>query len=354
MTLLARCTRGLVAAALAGCGPAASPAIQDTAFLVPLSQARSFLSGREVLPRPLFDRGHALTVTDEPDALYEALGAVAVRLDPCFREGKAADCQPQLRLVLQPVFDEGGTQLTRDAAVHLFFRGTREEVYSAMKALAVARGDRGMDGSALPVNPHPGFGDLTFRALAKTALRPFLSHQRLVRVTTMGVHASHEAWMFSALDLTSGSPVESPLPTLAPAHEQHVTSTGKLLSLEVTLDPPTASETALAPVIAPGGLEAAGPEVRGAAAEALQRIEDPAGHDSGTTDCASCHIAALSRAKLERAGVAFPQGSLLAPVYQDTRNLRAFGYLFSEPAVSPRLLREAERVLDEVNRDLDR
>ena len=343
-----------LAALLAGCGPTPTPVVQDAAFLVPLSQARSFIPGREVLPRVLFDRGHALTVTDEPADLYEALGTVGVRLDPCFREGLAGECQPQLRLVLQPVFDEAGTPTTRDAALHLFFRGTKEEVLTVVQAIALARGERGIDASGHPTVSHPGFGDQAFRTRVKSALRPFLSADRLVRVTMMGVHASNEAWMFSGLDLTSGSPVDIPLPTLAPAHEHHVTSTGRLLALEVTLDPAPVAEPAIAPVVAPGGLEASTAEQREAAAAALRRLEDPAQHNPGTVDCASCHVAALSRAHLERAGVAFPGTGHLAPVYQDTRNLRAFGYLFTEPAASPRLLRESDEVLDAVTKALAR
>ena len=67
-----------LAALLTGCGPSPAPALQDATFLVPLPQARTFLPGRELLPRVLFDRGHVLTVTDEPDALYEALGTVEI------------------------------------------------------------------------------------------------------------------------------------------------------------------------------------------------------------------------------------------------------------------------------------
>ena len=339
---------------VSGCVPSPSPVVQDATFLVPLTQARTFIPGHEVLPRVLLDRGHALTVTDEPDALYDALGTAGVRLDPCFTEGKAGECQPQLRLVLQPIFDEAGVPTSRDAAVHLFFRGTRAEVLTAVQAIGLARVERGLDVDSLPTYPHPGFADSTFRTRVKSALRPFLSADRLVRVTVMGVHASHEAWMFSGLDLTSGSPVDLPIPTLAPAHEQHVTSTGKLQSLEVTLAPAPAAEPALVPVIAAGGIAGSSPDALAAASEAVRRLEDPTQHNPGTVDCASCHVAALARFQLQRAGSYTPSGAELAPVYEDTRNLRAFGFYFTDPAVSPRLLIESRVVLDLLHGELGR
>ncbi|MBM4380235.1 MAG: hypothetical protein FJ086_13215 [Deltaproteobacteria bacterium] len=328
------------------CGPSPTPVAQDATFLVPLAQARTFLPGREVLPRALFDRGHPLTVTDEPTDLYEALGTVGVRLDPCFHEGSDTTCHPQLRLVLQPVFDEGSGQTSLDAAVHLFFRGSSEEVLAAVQSIGVARVERGVAADFLPTVPHPGFGDGAFRTRLKSALRPFLAMERLVRVSQMGVHASHEAWMFSGMDLTSGSPMDLPVPTLAPEHEQHVTSTGALTSLEITLNPRPVAEPAIIPVIAQGGIAGSSPGALADAAEAIRRIEDPAAHNPGTIDCASCHVAPASRFQLQRAGTAVTSGAELPRVYEDTRNLRAFGYYFTEPAVSPRLLQEAEAVLD--------
>ncbi|HEY1088165.1 MAG TPA: hypothetical protein VGE37_10740, partial [Archangium sp.] len=136
----------LLSVALLGCAP---PAVveQDVSFLVPLDQARGFLAasasggdGAALLDRALFDRLHPLTVTDEPDALYAALSTVAVRFDACFTEGRGEPpCRPQVRLVLQPVFDSADGVTTRDAAVHLFFSVTTEELDAAVRALSSER-----------------------------------------------------------------------------------------------------------------------------------------------------------------------------------------------------------------------
>jgi hypothetical protein len=59
-----------------------------------------------------------------PDGLDAApLRAVGVRFDGCF-PGKAG-CEPQIRVVMQPVKNDG-TAL--DSALHLFFRLTEDEL----------------------------------------------------------------------------------------------------------------------------------------------------------------------------------------------------------------------------------
>jgi hypothetical protein len=329
---------------------------QDVAFLVPLARAGEFLPAAAVLPRPVFDRlHHPLTVVDEPDALYAALGAVSVRLDGCFREGgTGGTCRPQVRLVLQPVmtFESGLT--TRDAAVHVFFSASEQEILGATSALAALRSERKLNLSSEVETPHPGFTDAEWTRRAKEILAPLLTASRLVRATEMGVHASNQAWIFAGLDLSSGVPADIRIPTLGEHTDGHVTSTGGTERTEITLDPFPTVESALARWVAPGGAAAATEEDRRAAAASVLRLEDPSVHDSGTVDCATCHAGSTARHALAASGTGLASPVQVPDAYLDTRNLRAFGYFFDKPSVSPRVQREIEAVRMDLTQRLEK
>ncbi|MDP1919212.1 MAG: hypothetical protein Q8L14_23385 [Myxococcales bacterium] len=346
--------RLMIGLSFLACGPL--PVVtQDVSFLVPLEQSRAFLSASTVLPRAQFDRLHALTIVDEPDALYGALSVVAVRLDACFREGvKPGPCQPQVRLVLQPVFDEAGTLTTRDAAVHLFFSTSEAQLLTLVKSMSTLRSERRLSPPDELAAPHPGFADAAFMTSLRTTLLPFLEARALVRITSMSVHASNLAWIFAGADLTNGQARDLHIPTLDALHEHHVTSTGREAALEVTIDPSSPMEPALTPVLAPGGLTRATPSELAAAATSVQRLEDPASHNPGTVDCAACHVAALAQRALAKQGVAVSGSPAASSAYDDTRNLRAFGYFFSVPAISPRVQRETALVREDFARRLEK
>jgi hypothetical protein len=339
---------GLAAACLGGCD-AAAPGVEgqtavtaaDLALLIPLEQtsttglaAIDSAGHGPVLSRALFDRLPALTRVDEPDALHQALTTVAVRLDPCFREGgPEAPCQPQVRLVLQPVFrDATGPDVarlvTRDAAVHAFHPVTRAAFDALVSELATLRESLGGQG---------GVGVPPDVEAAAALIAPHVGEGRLTRVTFMAVHASDEAWTFGGFerDPATGALTATPIPGAPDRHEQHLTSTGALATLDATILPAPAVEPAVAPLLRAeerDGLDAAGFD---AAREALARVNNPASHDTGTVDCATCHVATAAAAFLTRQPGSPPTGP-----WADTRNQRMFGYFEATPSISPRVLAE--------------
>lgn len=343
-----------VASALA-CGTPTHVEAQDIAFVVPLDAARSFLPASQVLPRAVFDHfEHPLTVVDEPDALYGALSTVTVRLDACFQEGASpGPCQPQVRLVLQPVFDEAGGPTTRDAAVHVFYSVSEAQVVELARALGKARGQHGLTVTPTVDDAHPGFARAAWVDAVRTLLSPLLTAERIVRVTSMSVHASNQAWIFAGNDYAASQPSRINIPTLTAAQDDHVTSTGGSAALEVTIDPGSSAESALMPIIAPNGIASATTAQVSAAAAAVQRLEDPAVHNPGTVDCATCHVAALTQRAFTQRSLGIDAAVAAPEVYGDTRNLRAFGYFFTRPAVSPRVQREIALVRDDFTRRLE-
>lgn len=338
-----------------GCA-APQPALvdQDVSFLVPLSAARSFLTasmpagdGAVLVSRALFDRLEALTVTDEPDDLYAALSTVGVRLDPCFIEGVGAQaCRPQVRLVLQPVFDSADGPTTRDAAIHVFFSATTEEIHAAVRALSMLRARAGVVVPEGLTGAHPGFEREAWVTDARALLLPLLRAERLVRATAMSVHASNQAWVFSGVEVSGGAFTEIVVPTLAPALEGHVTSTGALSAITITLDPPPVAEPTLPVVLKQEQRQQASAQELADAVAAVLRLEDPAVHNPGTVDCGSCHVAATAKWFLMNQApvVAIASASPVSEVYADSRSLRAFGYFFQAPALSPRVQRETAAV----------
>lgn len=334
---------------LSACAP--SLAEDDVAFLVPLEHTRAFFLGSSVgvdaqplLPRELFDRLHALTVVDEPDVLYASLAVVAVRLDPCFQEGSSpGPCQPQLRLVLQPVMDSTDGLTTRDAAVHLFFSSDAETVRDTVTTLALARQKEGGT-----------FTKAGWRTAARAALLPFLRRAALVRVTQMSVHASNVAWIFGGFEVTATGLTEIQIATLGSTVEGHVTSTGATSNLEMTLDPVPVAEPLLPALLEAPRRRDATTEMLTEAARSLARLQDPAAHNPGTVDCSSCHAAAAATRFLSDSGSSVSVETPVLPgdVFSDTRNLRAFGYFFSRPAISPRVQREITAVHAAISKQL--
>jgi hypothetical protein len=298
----------LVVGLVSACAP---PPLEDddVTVLIPLAQARALLPAGQVMRREVFDQLHPLTVVDEPDALWAGLAVVGVRLDPCFTEGSTAGpCRPQVRLVLQPVMDESGRWTTRDAAVHLFFEVDAANLLRHVEALATARHRRSAEDRL---------------AALRRAVIELVAAGRFSKATQMSVHASNEAWIFAAFSMEGGLATPLALPTLGTL-KHHVTSTGGDVGLTATLIPASSVEPAFSKATATAPTDAA--------REALVRLEAPDGHNPGTVDCGGCHLAATARWHWSSG----EDRARLDASFSDTRNLRALGYFFERPAVSPR------------------
>jgi hypothetical protein len=374
---------GLAGMSLAACAPAPPVALTDVSLVWPLPAtvdaadddgfvAATTQGGAGVLvPRAVFDALPALTVTDEPDDLYEHLVVTGARLDPCFREGVIVGagepaCTANVRLVLQPIRpaldDEDavvGEPVARDAALHAFFDATDDgEIVSAVAALARARVDAGHDGDG-PLDVNPLLRDATGRARVASVLLPLLGEDRLSRVTATGVHAGNTAWTFAGVDVVDGDLVPMAIPRTGGAFEQHLISDGQQGAIRAIVQPaPPADDDDFTVLLDDAAAVAAPREDRQAAFDAAARVEHPLLHNAGTVDCASCHVAAAARAvALARETLAASPDAYtstthdLTPssAFTDSRVIRAFGYRFSTLALSPRVVHESAAVADAVS-----
>lgn len=322
--------------------PAAAPlAAADVTFLVPLASVTDFGAatgaGHGVLfPREHFDSLERLTVTDEPDDLYAALSVVGVRLDPCFIEGLGqTPCASQVRLVLQPVLELDGATSTRDATVHLFYAVPEADVRALARSMQTLRLSAG---GSEAIGPHAAP-----KAAAQLVL-PHIGAERLSRVTFVAVHASDQAWTFGGFDIADG--VATPIDIVGGDHtDQHLTSTGGTETLDATILPAPTVEPDLPNYLAALSRETLTEADRTLSLAAVDRILDPAEHDTGTLDCASCHMAtAAARHEAARLGMEAGYGA----AYANSQNQRMLGYFGTEPSVSPRVEAETLAVLSKL------
>jgi hypothetical protein len=334
----------LVGLLLFGCGEAIdhseseSLVLSDVTFLVPLGGANDFGASTTggygaLLPLARFESVEALTRSDEPEALYENLDVVAVRLDPCFFEGTGeVTCSSQVRLVMQPVFDEEGTPISRDATVHAFYQVPVLELRALASSLADLRVD--LSGSE-------AIGEHASPNAAAALVLPYIGQERLIRVTFVTVHASNQAWTFGGFDIIDG--VNDHIqPPGVDEHEQHLTSVGGTEMLDATILPVPVIETEAALWLSAIDRAEMDVDVEDAAIAGFERLLNPAEHNPGTVDCASCHMATtgLYFADQQRGGGAVPA------VYANSQNQRMLGYFLREPSISPRVQAETRGVLE--------
>lgn len=359
---------------LVACGPEADPrpptGLSDVTLIWPLPAsdgafaddtwlfAPSTGASGPVLPRGVFDHIPELTRVDEPDLLYRQLLVVAARLDPCFREGAGEPpCQPNLRLVMQPVVVTSSGMEARDASVHVFFSANDEdEILRATESLSRARAGRvGPAGARLDV--HPLLTDIEGRRQVRSVLAPLLSADRLSRVTSVSVHGDNGAWTFSGFDWKGDAPVPIVIAELGGGTSQH------LLSLpgdepSASAEPQSSSGDDFSLLLDGASAKTATVEARQRAFDAAARVENPGIHNPGTIDCVSCHVSAVARAAGSKAGDLQPSPEAfsstrhdLTPTanFDDPQMVRALGYRFGELVVSPRVIHESAAVADRVD-----
>lgn len=311
----------------------------DVSFLLPLQQPMPFGAATAtefgvLIPREVFDAIPPLTRVDEPDAIYDALQVVGVRLDPCFFEGAGeVVCSPQVRLVLQPVFvSAGGSLTTRDATLHAFYAVPVDELVDLSQELVRARLDAGGD---------EVLGVTSIAAAAIDAVSAHVGEGRLLRVTFVSVHASEEAWSFGGFDRVDGTLVPIAIPGVVEP-EQHLSSLGGSNTLDSTILPAPVIEPTIDAFLRSDARVDLQPDEIDQAMGALERLLDAAAHNPGTVNCASCHIATPAM----RYATASTEPNRVDSVYDNTRNQRMFGWFGQTPSISPRVHSETSAVLN--------
>lgn len=348
--------------------------LNDLTYLLPLPsveqipallQTRSAGVRGELLPYSIYQKLPRIVPNLDPAALYQqSWKVVAIRLDPCFMETvRRNGCQPQIRLVWQPIVIKEYTVATVDASIHTFYDVPPSEWQQFLQAYSRLRGVRSRDVSQMPLQVSPqivstgGYQGVYWREFSKLIL-DYAGERNLSRLTFMNVNPMGNMWVFAGYHVVNGALVLMKIPGID-KNAQAVTA--KRIA---------SAETFLGVTPRPGGHDhyftfAADSETAKktwtqeqiqTAVRAAAEIENPLRHNSGTVSCASCHV---SRSVSFLARGSFPKWDwnqiLKGIVYTGSMNttnttttfirsdsLRMLGYFDRTPVISDRVIHDTD------------
>lgn len=359
----------------------------DVSILLPLPEKDQW--GEALSPASTGDRGPLLpepiqaglpslvASMNAKDVYASSLRVVAVRLDPCFREGtEKGVCRPQIRMVWQPLKNETRIVTTKDAAIHTFYDLSEQDWRTFLiQYRGFVKKYPSVRGAPLALNSNFVAGSLKgpYWQELKALLLKFCGEKSLGRVTLMSLDFSETQWVFRGyeVDHTTASPTMPP--QLRPIQIATIHAAGQVVSVlslgrldfRTTIFPFGQSEVGL--WLYDNSLTVAAhfkeEPIRDFIRQQVE-IENPLKHNPGTVDCASCHLSATTVNWARRNYPAWDWATLAAqaggqdqvlmtstpPV--ETHQLRAFGYFEREPVISPRVVNETDQVLKSLNGEL--
>lgn len=319
----------------------------------------------ELLPYSYFQQLPRLVPGIDPLKLYQqSLKVVAVRLDPCFMETALRGCQPQVRLVWQPLVVKEYTSATIDASVHTFYDLTQKDWQSLVQEYRQLKSSvRYSNVDPLQVSPALisfGYKSQYWQSFSSIVLK-YIGVQNLVRVTIMNVNPMGNAWAFGAYRPVNGKLEIQPIPGID--RKAQVVISKQSVGAETLMDaiPRPANQdhffrflndSQMAKKIFP-------PENIQAAVRTAFEFENTRIHNSGTISCASCH---LTRSLSLIVRGSFPQWDwkriLKGVAYLGTSNmtnttlsfihgesLRMLGYFGRTPVISDRVINDTDLAL---------
>jgi hypothetical protein len=312
----------------------------------------------ELLPFSIFEHAPELTLYADKAGQYADLRVVSARVDPCFPSlvnAPNASCRFQVRLVLQPVFDEAGVVSAEDAAVHVFYELPAADFVNLLADLLEAK-------SALPLHAPLSVRPADETAAVKGALLARIGAKRLTRMTFMQLTGKRNAWVFGGFDFRGSS--ATPIAILSSNVTEQTFTNNPLadpLAFVGELTPPLASAPEdLSPLYDSATADSKPEAELWSLYETALRIENPDRHTPESVDCVSCHTAQPARLWLERKHASFstqPSADRFAsafdlsasPIDDTTSVLRAFGWFDTRPAISARVANESAAVAAYLN-----
>lgn len=307
-------------------------------------------SGDTLLPGAVFTKLPDIVLDLDRGSVYKkALKVVAIRIDPCFREGNEP-CRRMIRFVWQPLVFEENRFTTLDAGIHTFYELSQGQWESFLKELPA-----GAPGAKLGIHPQlakEGYEGATWQKLQ--VILKYCNPVTLVRATAMTVNPLGNIWFFTGLDVkgTNTQPIQ--IARVNDSTQGFFANVSDLDSPEfrVAMNPAPHDQPSFLRVLRDSVSARRMPEadLLDATREAL-RLENPNLTDPGSVDCASCHSARLASAWAARSfpdwdwlnlfeREIFTEGGnayLPAPKTTPANVLRMFGYFKDEPVITRRV-----------------
>lgn len=324
----------------------------------------------KLLPYEDFQLAPRLTPAHDRADDYQHLRVVAARIDPCFPSLDAApspDCRFQVRLVLQPIHDEGGQVVAGDAAVHAFYDLPVGDFLTLVGKLLDAQQAAAPLPPRAPLQVQPalvsGGLDGPYATSVEGALLAAVGADRLTRMTFAALGAQDDAQTYGGFDF--GPDGARPLAILDPGvtEETFDNASDDPLAFDATVLPALADPPEdLAPLYNSASAGTLDDATQWALYQSALRVENPDYYSSESVDCVSCHAAQPARRWLERSGdfatrksnYRYRSGFDLsdAAAFDDTRTLRAFGWQGDKPSINARVVHETAAVASYLNRQL--
>ena len=351
-----------------------SLAANDVSVLFPLGRGELWSAstpargGAALLPRSAFDLINLPVIRElqGPDATYNALRVVSLRVDPCFG---GSPCYPQIRLVFQALTQNGAS--TFDGAIHALYNLTSDEFSTLATRLKTvsALAPENASVTRLEVSPALLAQGMTgaYGAALRELVAQFIGGSNLAKLTFMTrAQGGGDRWDFGGFNVRDFQPSGGfPIAGLD----------GNVLIQTVRENgrggggggPQGAGAGAYAYTVTPGILrgelnlvlnsgvaQTATAADRQRAMDALARVENPLVESPDTVDCSACHLANRLRGNLQASfglssSLSYTSTAeatrLIGGAERDNENLRAFGYFDAQPAIAQRTANETLKVV---------
>jgi hypothetical protein len=310
----------------------------------------------ELLPAEVFEAIPGFPVTPAEGLLYARMRTVSLRFDGC--SGGPGACEPEIRLVMQPIEADGRP---RDSALHLFYRldqAAMAEVVDGLRRLRALAPEAPIEA---PLDVHPALVAQGVTGSYGTELRNLvLAHvgeENLVRVTFfLRAPPVNEVWFFGGFDREAGELSAMDVVGVG-TDPQRVILTKTSTSYDFDLTPlgvvPEDGRIFYASAVAEGATD----EQRRAAMASYLRVENPTTYVPDELPCAGCHIASFVTAEATRRfgldpasfeGERFTSSldlSVRGGASGNPSSLRAFGWFEREPMIAQRTVNESAAVV---------
>lgn len=319
---------------------------------------------------------------DAPEDSFRELRVVGMRIDPCFIYTTAQNekCQPQIRLVWQPLKEMEDLYSTYDAAAHSFYDLSEAEFKNLSKELQNLKSKYKVITRGLPLSIHPAMTNektrVAFANDLKTIILKYAGEKNLKRFTFMQFLTKDIWWRFGGFDiLADGTTKSLTIPRLKNADEplQDFFNEDPLndIGMRGTIMPFMRDfNDNLSDYVTAYGISNTenGKRKLADAFKIINRIENPRIHNTATMDCVHCHIASPSRFWLEtKFSHLMPEivknvdhyvqdflfiKNLQNPNFNKKKNksIRSFGYFDEKPSVNQRTINETSVVVEDMNR----
>lgn len=336
-----------------------------------LPQGTSAGQNGELLPLAIVNQLPQLVAIAPNDKVYSVLRVVGLRIDPCFHEGPSPiKCQPQIRMIWQPLAEGDEITSTFDASLHSFYNLTTEQFTEFIKTYSILVQNNGAQNTMAPLGVNPilksqGLQGPFFTELKKLVYQ-YAGANNLSRVTFMQLFMNGNIWEFGGFDID-----HQELTPINIARTQHTTQKFKNSAspqpvwFHGSIEPQlTASEDDLSYLVLDSReVSLENEEQIKQATKAAFHIENPNLHNPGTIDCVSCHVAQSAKFWSMQQ---FPTLNLeqifkndifqsplnlqnTSPLQNQTNVLRAFGYFMESPITAQRTINESASVAVAVN-----